>query len=218
MKLLSVNVSAIREVDDGDKRVRTGIFKAPVDGPVSLDKLNLAGDDQADRKSHGGEHKAVYAFGQQHLPHWQEALEREDIGPGFFGENLSVDLLDEATLRVGDRLSVGSCLLEITQPRVPCFKLGLRGGVRSLPRSFIRYGRTGAYLRVIEVGYLQTGDALALEQRGPDHHSLAELFATVYDLDGVGRRDVLEAALENPALSDEWRDVVTGKLQRLGAG
>jgi len=229
MKIVSVNVSPVREVDDDGKAVRTGIFKRPVAGPVRVGALNLDGDDQADRKNHGGEHKAVYAFGQQHLPHWREALaERRDdtggagdaaadggIGPGFFGENLSVDVLDETALRVGDRLRAGEVLLEITQPRVPCFKQGIRAGVRSMPRMFVRHGRTGAYLRVLEEGTIGAGDTLTLETAGTMPFTLAELFAAVYDLDGPGRREVLDAALASTALSDEWRAVVGGKLRRL---
>ena len=167
MQIVSINVSGVREVDDGGRRVRTAIFKRPVDGPVRVRRLNLDGDDQADRTNHGGEHKAVYAFGQQHLPHWREALGRDDVGPGFFGENLSVDVLDEGERRIGDRLRVGDCLLEITQPRVPCFKLGLRAADRALPRAFVAHGRTGAYLRVLEEGELRRGDALVLERREP---------------------------------------------------
>ena len=255
MKIVSVNVSEIREVDDDGKVVRTGIFKRPVAGRVRVGSLNLDGDDQADRKNHGGEHKAVYAFGQQHLPHWREALAtlREEaraegsgggpvqassaaaasgsgsgsgaglgqgpgvgaFGPGFFGENLSVDTLDESELRVGDRLRAGSVLLEITQPRVPCFKLGLRAGVRRLPRAFVRHGRTGAYLRVLETGEFGAGDELVLESRGTMPHSLAELFAAVHDLGGPGRIEVLDAALGETALSDEWRALVEGKRRRL---
>ena len=234
----SVNVSPVRDVDDGGKPVRTGIFKTPVEGAVRIATLNLAGDDQADRKNHGGEHKAVYAFGQQHLAHWRAALaehllqargdaadvdsdrqsaaaEPDPIGPGFFGENLSVSVLDETVLRVGDRLRAGSALLEISQPRVPCFKQGIRAGVRSMPRMFVAYGRTGVYLRVIEEGEVGAGDALTLEAAGSMPYTLAELFAAVYDLDGAGRREVMEAALEASALSDEWRAVVTGKLRRL---
>ena len=221
MKIVSVNVSGVVEVNDGDKRVATGIFKRPVSGVVRVGKLNLDGDDQADRRNHGGEHKAVYAFGQQHLAHWRHALADEmgsaavDIGPGFFGENLSVDSLDESALRVGDRFRAGLALLEITQPRVPCFKQGIRAGVRSLPRLFVRHGRTGAYLRVLEEGRIGAGDALTLETRGAMPYTLAELFAAVYDLHGPGRREVLDAALATAALSAEWRCVVEGKLRRL---
>ena len=238
MQIVSVNVSPVRTVDDGGKPVRTGIFKTPVDGAVHVGTLNLAGDDQADRKNHGGEHKALYAFGQQHLPHWRETLARTvadegpdaapfdtaAVGPGFFGENLSIDALDEDSLRVGDRLRAGSALLEITQPRVPCFKQGLRAGVRSLPRAFVRHGRTGAYLRVIEEGEVRAGDTLALETPGTIAHTLAELFAAVHDLDApdggslgdAARREVLDAALAAEALSDEWRALVGRRRRRLG--
>ena len=224
MKIVSVNVSGIREVDDDGRSVRTGIFKTPVEGPVRVGSINLTGDDQADRKNHGGEHKAVYAFGRQHVPHWREALGRDDIEPGFFGENLSIDELDEGALHVGDRLRAGTALLEITQPRVPCFKLGLRAGERSLTRAFMLYGRTGAYLRVLEEGEVAAGDALEPVERDPADggvatHDLAELFAAVHDRDGdpERQREVLHATLGVPALSDEWRAVIERRLERLAS-
>lgn len=218
MKVVSVNVSGVREVADGDKQVTTGIFKEPVAGPIELRELNLTGDDQADRVNHGGEHKAVYAYGLQHLSVWAERFPEIELAPGIVGENLSVDYLDEAALRVGDRLRVGKCLLEISQPRVPCFKLGLKTGLRSFPREFVRGGRTGVYLRVIETGSLQAGDDVTIEERGTGDYTLDDLFAAVYDLGGQGRRVVLDDALANPALSDEWREVVKGKLARLDGG
>jgi len=218
LRIESVNVSEVSEVADGDKRITTGIFKSPVEGPVALGRLNLAGDDQADRVNHGGEHKAVYAYGLQHLPTWASLFPDSELKPGFVGENLSVDLLDEAVVHVGDRFRAGDCLLEISQPRVPCFKLGLKTGRRKFPREFVRGGRTGVYLRVIETGSLQAGDEIELEESGPSDFTLAQLFAALYDLEDQGRRLVLEDALNNPALSAEWSELVRGKLTRLDGG
>ena len=229
MKVLSVNVSAVREIDDDGRTVRTGIFKTPVHGLVRVGAINLDGDDQADRKNHGGEHKAVYAFGRQHAAHWREALGRDDIEPGFFGENLSIDTLDERALHVGDRFRAGSALLEITQPRVPCFKLGIRAGDRSLTRAFMLRGLTGAYLRVLEEGVVRAGDGFEPAERDPGErgpaaggsalHDLATLFAAVHDREGDPdrQREVLRAALEVPALSDEWRALIERRLERLAS-
>ena len=200
-----------------------------MDGPVHVGSINLDGDDQADRKNHGGEHKAVYAFGRQHAAHWREALGRDDIEPGFFGENLSVDVLDERALHVGDRFRAGTALLEITQPRVPCFKLGIRAGERSLTRAFMLRGLTGAYFRVLEEGNVMAGDGFELVGRdpaerdpgesGPVVHDLATLFAAVHDRDGDPgeQREVLRATLEVPALSDEWHALIERRLERLAS-
>lgn len=217
MKILSVNVSPVRELADGERRVPSGILKVPVDGAVRVGRLNLDGDAQADRVNHGGEHKAVYAFGAQHFARWREALGRENVGAGFFGENLTVDVLDEHALGIGDRLRAGTVLLEITQPRVPCFKLGLRAGDATLPRAFLARGLTGAYLRVIEEGELAAGDAIERVPRGGRTRPLAELFAAVHDRSHPARREILAAALGNPALSEEWYGEIVERLRRLDA-
>lgn len=219
MNLLSINVSGIKTVDDRGKEVTTGIFKQPVNGPVAVDALNLAGDDQADRRNHGGEHKAVYAFGQQHLPHWSTELDRNDLGPGFFGENLSIDHLDENSLRIGDHLLIGECLFQITQPRVPCFKLGLKAGVPGLTRNFMMYGLTGVYLRVITPGNITAGESISHEPDDTSRFTTAELFKAQHDRDADAhwRIEVIEDTLQNPALSDEWRTLITKRLTQLNS-
>jgi len=217
MQLLSVNVSGIKTVDDNGKPVTTGIFKEPVAGPVALDKLNLAGDDQADRRFHGGEHKAIYAFGQQHLAYWQAELNRSDLGPGFFGENLSIDHLDEHALRIGDYINIAECRFQITQPRVPCFKQGIRAASPKFPRQFMMRGLTGVYLRVITPGSISAGDEITHEANPTSSFSTADLFKAVHDKDAEvsWRTEVIKDALDNPALSGEWRDLVSKKTDAL---
>jgi len=126
MRIVSVNVGMPREVAWKGMTARTGIFKEPVDGPVMIDKLNLAGDSQADLTVHGGEEKAVYAYPAEHYEYWRHELPDVSLSWGMFGENLTTEGLSEDTLCVGDRLSIGSTVLQVTQPRVPCYKLALR--------------------------------------------------------------------------------------------
>ena len=150
MILTSVNVGQPAEVAYGNTKVMTGIFKQPIAGAVAVRKLNLDGDGQADLVNHGGEWKAVYAYALEHYGYWEQALGRSSLPYGQFGENLTIAGLDEASLCVGDRLAIGNAVFSITQPRVPCFKLGIRMGDKQMPRMFAESGArasTCAYWR-----------------------------------------------------------------------
>ena len=208
MRIDSVNVSSVREIDRAGRTVRTGIFKAPAAGPVAVGSINLDGDDQADRRNHGGEHKAVYAFFADEYAHWREALGRDDLAPGAFGENLTVAGLDESRLAVGDRLRAGSCLFEITQPRVPCFKLGLALGRDDAPRLFLERARPGVYLRVLETGGVAAGDEPVTSTEDGGH--VAALYRAAFDasLPADERLAAMTRNLAVPALSDEWADLL----------
>lgn len=218
MRIESVNVSEIRTVGHAGRSVRTGIFKRPVEGRVAVGTLNLDGDDQADRRHHGGEHKAVYAFSVAERAWWSERLRRTDIGPGFFGENLSIDGLDETTLGIGDRLEAGSCLFEITQPRVPCFKFGIAAGRDDGPDAFLSRTRPGVYLRVIREGSVGAGDVV--ERLGADVEEGGDI-VTLYraafarSRPAAERLRPIDAALANPALSAEWSDFLTKRRRAL---
>ncbi len=215
MKVLSVNVSKVLTIEHRGRDVTTGIFKQAVSGPISVGSLNLAGDEQADLVNHGGEHKAVYAFGHQHYRHWSAVLERQDLTAGFFGENLTIDSLDESSLFIGDTVQVGSVSLQVTQPRVPCFKLGIKTGWQPMPRQFVQHGLTGVYFRVLKAGVLEAGDTASVKHAGTSACSLATLFAAVHDSASPDRREVMREALDNPALSSEWRTLIEHRLQRL---
>lgn len=155
MKLVSVNVALPIPVQQGDRTIATGIFKKPVTGPVRVSLSNLEGDGQADLENHGGEYKAVYAYSLDHYDYWRGALNRVDMPYGQFGENLTVSELDEFDSCIGDQLRIGSALFTITQPRVPCFKLGIRLGDEKMPRLFSESARTGFYLRVLRTGVIE---------------------------------------------------------------
>lgn len=159
--VLSVNVGAIREVEWFDRVVRTAIWKHPVDGPVRVEGINLVGDDQADRRVHGGDTKAVYAYASEDYAWWSEQR-GEELGPGTFGENLTTVGIDLRDVIAGERWRIGDVLLEVTKPREPCFKLGIRMGTASFVGDFDEAGRYGTYLRIIEPGFVKAGDEIAL--------------------------------------------------------
>jgi len=150
MRLISINTSRPTQVEYQGKIISTGIFKKLVIGKVYVAKENLQGNQQADLKRYGGEHKVVYAFSFDHYEYWAEVLRQTKLSRGIFGENLTISGLDEANLHIGEQLSIGECVLEITQPRVPCHKLGIAVGNKDIPRLFIEHFATGIYMRVIK--------------------------------------------------------------------
>ncbi|MCG3197058.1 MAG: Protein YiiM [bacterium] len=168
MNLHSVNVSPIRVVSLEGREVWTGIFKQPVEGRVRVRRLGLFGDIQADRRHHGGLEKAVYAYPFEHYASWREELgEARDFPPGQFGENLTVTGMLEEEVCIGDIYRVGETLLQVSEPRQPCFKLGIKMGRPDILRPFVQTGRVGFYLRVLEEGSVGAGDPIHLVERDP---------------------------------------------------
>ena len=168
--IVSVNVGLPREVEWQGERVLTGIWKQPVAGPVRVGKLNLEGDGQGDPSRHGGPAKAVYAYPSEHYALWRPELDLPDLGWGSFGENLTTVGLTEATVRIGDRLRIGTTELQVTRPRLPCFRLQIRFGRSDVVRRFLTTGRTGFYLSVLLEGHVAAGDAIefvASSEKGP---------------------------------------------------
>ncbi|WP_166268814.1 MOSC domain-containing protein [Marinobacter caseinilyticus] len=214
MEVVSVNVSVPRNVDYEGNTLSTGIFKQPVRGPVYLSKTNLAGDRQADLKNHGGEDKAVYAFSSDHYPYWREVLGPPDLSPGTFGENLTIAGLDESALHIGDQLRIGSCLLEVSQPRVPCFKLGLAVGQKTMPRMFSAHAETGVYLRVLSEGYIAAGDSVTVVRQGASGLSVKALYRAVYDRTCRESQAIMARAVLIPELSRDWKDMLSVRLSR----
>jgi len=174
MKLISVNVSKPREVVARGRAVTTGIFKAPVAGRVRLGRLNLEGDGQADLRVHGGPDKAVYAYPFENYDYWKRELGRSDLAYGQFGENLTVEGMLEGEVYIGDVFKVGSALLQISQPRFPCYKLGIRMGSSGFPKRFLASGRSGFYLRVLEEGEVGAGDPIELARADPERLTVLE--------------------------------------------
>ena len=203
VRVLSVNVGRPREVVAGDRIVRTSIFKSPVAGRIQIHDNNLAGDAQSDLSVHGGRSKAVYAYPHEHYAFWREQLPGVDLQPGHFGENLTIEGLLERDAHVGDRLAVGSAELIITQPRLPCYKLGIRFGRDDMVKRFLASGRTGFYLAVAVEGALGDGDRIDIIDRHPAAVSIPELLALYLNESAPSAR--LREAIAIPALSDSWR-------------
>jgi MOSC domain-containing protein YiiM len=198
-QVLFVNVGGVRTVDVGDRTVETAIWKSPVEGRVPLRGVNVSGDDQADRSVHGGEHKAVYAYAWEDTLWWQEELGHA-LEPGNFGENLTLSGVDVPEAVVGERWQVGSALLEVSEPRFPCFKLGLRMGDPRFVKRFAAARRTGTYLRIVEDGDVGSGDPIEVRER-PDHGVTIGLFAEAYLGDHT-----LAGRLRDAALAPRWRE------------
>ena len=214
MQLVSVNVSRPIAVQYGGGAIQTGIFKKPVAGPVRAALYNLEGDGQADLDNHGGLHKAVYAYALDHYAYWRETLGRDEMAYGQFGENLTIAGLDESVCCVGDRLQIGSALFAITQPRVPCYKLGIRFGDERLPKLFSQSARTGFYLSVLREGVIEAGDAVEVVERGYRKVAIKPLFEAYMKRGGKDAERILLRALEVPELSAEWRAQIEKRLAR----
>ncbi len=173
-RVVSVNVGAIREIEWRGGIVSTGIWKHSVEGPVLVRGVNLAGDDQADRSVHGGTDKAIYAYAVEDYDFWSKS-ETFPILPGLFGENLTVKGIDLSAALAGERWRIGTALLEVAQPRLPCYKLGIRVDDPRFVKRFQKALRPGAYLRIIEEGALQAGDAIDVIERPSHHLTMREL-------------------------------------------
>lgn len=210
MRLLSINVGLPREVDWRGGTVRTSIFKSPVLGRVRVAKLNLAGDEQSDLSVHGGIDKAVYAYPSEHYAYWREELPGIDFPWGAFGENFTIDALLESSVHIGDRLRVGSAELLVTQPRMPCFKLGIRFGRPDMVKRFHRSGKSGFYLAVVQEGEVTAGDSFELIARDKAGVPVAEI-VNLYTSDATNQ-DLLRRASELAALPEGWRDYFRKRL------
>jgi ferredoxin-NADP reductase/MOSC domain-containing protein YiiM len=215
-RLLSVNVGLPREIAWEGETVRTAIWKDPVDGPRMVRRINIDGDDQADRKGHGGEHRAVFVYQIEAYNYWEEQLGRDDFTPGQFGENFTIegpDFADDAVC-IGDRWRVGQALFEVTQPRVTCFRLGIRMDVPEMAALVVAHHRPGFYLRVLEEGEVQAGDTIMKVADGPERLTVADVDALLYL--PHRSREKLERAVNIPALSEGWkgsfRDLLAGAV------
>ena len=204
MKLLSVNVSQPKEVSYNGKRIRTGIFKEPVSGRTMMRRLNVDGDGQGDPTVHGGIHKAVYIYTMEHYNYWKRELGRYDLTYGQFGENLTVEGLLEGKVHIGDVFRIGEALVEVSQPRVPCFKLGIKMGIPQIVKPFLESGRVGFYVRVLEEGEVGAGDAIKRTRVGEGKMTVKEIVhLRHFDHTNV---EAVERAASLPALTPSWRD------------
>jgi len=198
--VIAVNVGRPRDVMVGDRVVTTAIWKEPVSGRVAVRGVNVAGDDQADRSVHGGPDKAVYAYAAEDYEWWEAQLGRE-LGPGTFGENLTVRGVDVSGALVGERWRAGEVLLEVSAPRTPCFKLGYRMGDQGFVRRFAAAGRPGAYLRILAEGEVAAGDPVEVVHRPGHGLSVAEV-SRIYHHDHAAADRLLGV----PELAGGWKE------------
>ena len=201
--LLSVNVGMPKDVPWHGKTVHTGIWKAPVAGSLMVRRLNIDGDGQGDRQGHGGEQRAVLVYQVQSYEHWGRHFGRDDLSYGQFGENLTVDGLPDNEVCIGDRYRIGDAEFEVTQPRVTCYRVGMRLGEPELPSLLVSHHRPGFYMRVITEGHIQAGDQIVKTRTGPGALSVADTDALLYLPDR--NEDKLRVALQIPALSPGWQ-------------
>jgi MOSC domain-containing protein YiiM len=210
MKLLSVNVGLPREIEWKGKVVRTSIFKTPVTDRVRVSTLNVAGDQQSDLTVHGGLDKAVYAYPSEHYAFWRRELPGMDLASGVFGENFTTEGLLEETLHIGDRLRAGSAEFVVTQPRMPCFKLGIRFNRPDMVKRFLQSGRTGFYFAVLKEGDVAAGDSIELLE-GDEHNVPVADVVNLYRGDATNQ-DLLRRVTELPALPNSWREYFRKRL------
>src|SRR5690242_9170765 len=202
-RLVSVNVGMPKNVQWRDKTVYTGIWKVPVEGPVMVRRLNIDGDGQGDLAGHGGEQRAVMVYQSESYDFWKAYLGRDDLRPGHFGENFTVTGLADDDVCIGDRYRIGDAEFEVTQPRVTCFRVGMRLDEPDMPNLLVSQHRPGFYFRVIVEGRVRAGDDIVRTRRGRHELSVADVDALLYLPD----RDVemLRKATDVPALSPGWQ-------------
>ena len=198
-KVVSVSVGAVREFDYGGRAARSAIWKSPVTGRIAARGVNLDGDQQADRKAHGGPDKALYAYAVEDLRWWEREIGRA-LECGEFGENLTTEGLEVNGALVGERWAIGSAIFEVAEPRIPCWRLGVRMNDQMFPRRFTQAMRPGPYLRIVVEGDVGAGDEIRVIER-PDHE------LTIRDVFRIYTRDRAEAArlLAVPRMSESWR-------------
>jgi ferredoxin-NADP reductase/MOSC domain-containing protein YiiM len=215
--LLSVNVGTPKDVPWRGKTVFTGVFKHPVTGPRRVRKLNIDGDGQGDLAGHGGEQRAVFVYQIDSYRYWERELARSDFIYGQFGENFTVDGLGDDQVCIGDRYRIGSAVFEVSQPRVTCYRVGIRMNEPRIPALLVSHRRPGFYLRVLEEGEVRAGDEIVKLVSGPEQMTVAEVDALLY-LPGHPRQELLRA-LRVPALSTGWQTSFRALLEgRAGSG
>src|ERR1700747_722237 len=213
MKLISVNVGLPCEIAVNGGTVSTGIFKHAVSGAIRVERLNLVGDRQADLSVHGGPHKAVYGYPAEHYGYWRRELAEDELPWGMFGENLTTEGLHESAVYIGDRYRAGTAELVVTQPRSPCYKLGIRFGRPEMVKRFLHSGRSGSYFAVAQEGEVKAGDSIELLSRDANSLPISDI-NKLYASEKKDR-EMLERAVQIKGLSESWRRYFLEQLERI---
>lgn len=212
-KIISVNVSPPKEIDFEGQKVVTGIFKEPVEERVTLKTLNLDGDRQADLKVHGGPDKAVYAYPIEHYEFWRKVFPGIEMPNGMFGENFTVEGLKESEVSVGDAFQIGSSKVMATQPRMPCYKLGVKFGRMDVLKKFLASGRSGIYFKVLEEGEVGAGDPIVLIKKDTNRVSISDV-VRLY-VSGTEDIDAMRRAIKVEALPEGWKHHFLEQIKRV---
>jgi len=210
MKLMSINVGLPRDITWRGKSVRTSIWKGPVEGRVRVSRLNLDGDQQSDLSVHGGVDKAVYAYPSEHYSYWRSQLGDPNLSWGAFGENFTTEGLQENQLHIGDRIQAGSAEFIVTQPRMPCFKLGIRFDRPDMVKRFLQSKRSGFYLAVLQEGEVAAGDPIELVERQESGLTVTDI-VNLYTVDSENQ-EILRRAVGLTALPESWREYFRQRL------
>lgn len=198
MKVISTNIGTSTKIVWNGKNTTTGIYKFPINKPIFLDIEDVLGDTVVDRKYHGGVYKACYLFSADNYPYWKEKYPHLKWDWGMFGENLTMEGLDESKIRIGSTYKLGSALVQITQPREPCYKLGIRFGNQGILKQYIDHGFPGTYVRVMEPGKVTVGDSMELMEESKSPLTVQQFFNLLFS--PTKDRDLVQQAINNPAL------------------
>jgi MOSC domain-containing protein YiiM len=215
MKVLSVNVGLPRKVLFNGQTITTAIFKDPVKGPIMLRRLNLDGDKQADLTVHGGVDKAVYSYPAEHYDYWRKQFPNMDLMWGMFGENFTTEELMEDTVNIGDQFQIGSAKLVATQPRMPCYKLGVRFGRMDVIRRFLASGRPGIYFKVLKEGEVQIGDKIEVIRRDKNNVTVKDIVRLYITRDHIDNIETMRRAIKISALPEGWKYEFQENIEQL---
>lgn len=208
-----VFVGGATQIVHNGEQLSTGIFKSRTEQNVKVGETGIEGDVQVDLRFHGGPDKAVYVYPDAHYRYWEQRLNNSKLEGSQFGENLNISGLDDEMVSIGDRYQVGSVIVEVTQPRIPCFKLGIRIKDESFPAQFLAAGRLGFYLRVEQPGEFKSGDRFSLLQRGEPEVTVFDLWRATFTT--AGDKAIAKSALDSLRYLDEgWRKRLARKLER----
>ena len=214
MKILSINVSEPQKVTFNGKELITSIYKKPVSNKVTVSSQGIEGDRQADLTVHGGYDKAVYAYSYMHYQTWSEKLNSDFKEYGLVGENLTIDDFDEDKINIGDQFKINECLLQVSQPRIPCYKIGIKLNSREFPKMFSQSGLLGSYLRVIHDGEISPGDTIHKVHSEENSMSIKDIAHLLFvDVKNI---ELMKQALDIKPLTEEIKEKFRERLMKLG--
>ena len=214
MKILSINISEPKKVMFNGKELITSIYKKPIEGSIEVTDVGLIGDRQADMKVHGGYDKALYAYSYKHHQTWSKEMNQDYNEFGLVGENLTIDDFDEKEIYIGDELKIGNCLFQISQPRIPCYKIGIKMNSRDFTKKFSQSGLLGSYLRVLETGSISRGDEVEYIRKESDSMSVYEIAEILFQ--DINNIDKMKKAVDLKYLTEEIKERFRERLMKLG--